>query len=435
LLRRASNLNQVLYFVLSFLFPILKPSSHSILCYYEMTLTSNRVFSTFVAAAFTHFFKQTSAFVFKKTNAFNYTYPNGNWTYVPCNFGYLGNLTCDELTGNAAVSCYRSYAVPSPGVCACNHHSGLSALSIPGCIWNSTDPDCISGPNACKYRDAWSYIHVVMHCVVIVLSAKAFFAHLFTLAHRSVRNVRLNHQLAIDVLLIVGNPSLIACSLAQISWPITGSRHFAEMLHSYCWGALGFAILGSLVALSLRFRSLMKSTNLPSFLQMRISRNEMIILGICGLLPSAIIPRLVAPGRAPLAALVTFALYLPFILLFLKECSSIMSATQSTNSRDSVVAKRVQSMMRSIGANAALLGVFASCPYALGDISARTRFVSIARALCINGVHFCALFILQAVRIYMNPAKSRRVRTVPSNQQVVGRILFFRRDDSDAEGE
>ena len=64
-------------------------------------------------------FGSTDAFVFNKSNEFNYSYPSSKWTYVPC----VMLTDCWKFTGDNKY-CYKSELGVGGSVCTCLRLSG-----------------------------------------------------------------------------------------------------------------------------------------------------------------------------------------------------------------------------------------------------------------------------------------------------------------------
>ena len=119
-------------------------------------------------------------FVYEKDNKFNYSYPGGNWSYVPCVNGYYGSATCDTLTGNLRTTCVD---VDGRKTCVC--FSGFG-FKTPNCTENDTSPKCVSSSLACSDLTGKTYMGLGFTffgmLFLIVGSAQALLALFTTLS-------------------------------------------------------------------------------------------------------------------------------------------------------------------------------------------------------------------------------------------------------------
>ena len=119
-------------------------------------------------------------FTFNKTNVFDYSYPNANFSYVPCEKG-VGDSGCYELTQNFRTFCIPSdYVSSSYGVCVCDESQGWTS-SLPDCNFNATEPACISGPVGCSSTSAIGDFKKVSTAITFALTAYLLLRALKTL--------------------------------------------------------------------------------------------------------------------------------------------------------------------------------------------------------------------------------------------------------------
>ena len=90
------------------------------------------------------------SFSYNGSNVFNYSYPGGNWSYIPCVRESTDIEQCNEMTGGAVTLCAR--LVPEGfnseiSFCRCVEPAGLSSKY---CEPTDVRPVCFSGPDACN---------------------------------------------------------------------------------------------------------------------------------------------------------------------------------------------------------------------------------------------------------------------------------------------
>ena len=83
-------------------------------------------------------------FIYDKQNKFNYSYPNANFSYVPCSGGGTkqGQDDCRKFTGNSRTRCFDTEANVSS--CICHHNIGFEETGASLCPLGSTHPSCVT---------------------------------------------------------------------------------------------------------------------------------------------------------------------------------------------------------------------------------------------------------------------------------------------------
>ena len=184
-------------------------------------------------------------FIFNQTNVFNYSYPNSNWTYVPCENGFHGENTCDTLTGTMRTAC-----VPHEGrrLCTC---MVLIGMHTENCTLGSFSPRCISGMSACFEKSGLAYFGLVCALFEMLLCAICFVLAVDAFRKNLRRKCTFNAKVSSLTFVIIASVALFMYDLSSGVMGVLGQSKsiiVARALFNISVTSAGIAIGGVLAA-------------------------------------------------------------------------------------------------------------------------------------------------------------------------------------------
>ena len=117
-------------------------------------------------------------FSYDEKNEWGYSFPNTNWSHVPCKTGMEGKESCSALTGTLRTVCVKNSNATFMCVCTVLH-----GMKTPGCNLDQIAPRCVTGLNACTERTGRSYVFLVHGAVNSGITLLVFVMALQGFAH------------------------------------------------------------------------------------------------------------------------------------------------------------------------------------------------------------------------------------------------------------
>ncbi len=361
------------------------------------------------------------AFVFSETNLYNYSYPLGNWTYVPCETSYIGDASCLKFTGSELTYCHKARNVASKGVCTCYNYRGLDARSIDGCTANATHPKCLSGQNACKQLSAIAYILGVIRFVE--LATCVYFTA--TCFRQIVRTRKYNARCTV----------LSSLSILYMSFTCLGIYHFvflfkyrSSFTHDFgiiSSGIMCLAVIAIFFSLSFVFAKVVTALrSLKSDGKSNISIAQQVIIIVVGVSVSLLVIYLFYTSRNAAGALITGFVCVVFGLGYILASLSLIN-TLSTKEFAKQYRRKVKHTMMGVGVGC--IGYVASMVVyqldSVQEISQRTGLTTALRFATNECTWFCILYFSWKVLRFL------RVTEI-SNQNKVAAVEMTDRGSS-----
>ena len=354
-------------------------------------------------------------FVFAEPNIWNFTYPSGNWSYVPCtspkNDLAKGDEECNLFTGHKRSQCID--LEKNHSACVCSFNLGFAPSDVPICDRPGVDPSsCVVGPKGCSRRtvpEAFliGALNAVNAMLCLVYAFKA-------VAHLAETGIKFKATITALIFCICALVSHFLWALFYVLQLIFNKGTFQDMILAGIIPAVSIFSVASLLNLTLAWRGVVKNAKaMKANASGNITRGEQMFVLAVTVIFGGVMVMFQMAGFNDILSIVTlvFVLLINVTIIFggFALAKLLKASNHETTDR---MAKTVLNSSRHLIFSLTFYILFAIL-FSLFSARSFDAGVNMFKIVMAQGLMYCLTFTYRTIVLYaLSTGKSRKKKGV-----------------------